>query len=62
MPRVRKAVAKFPLHGRKGLSEVLQDVMILKAIGEHSKRNGTDHLSSREITNIIKAARAERAK
>jgi Antitoxin Phd_YefM, type II toxin-antitoxin system len=33
----------------------------LKAIGEKSKRNGTDALSSREIDRVIKAARARKS-
>jgi prevent-host-death family protein len=35
---------------------------VLKAIGEESKRNGTDTLSSRQIDRIIKAARAKKSK
>ena len=34
----------------------------LKAIGEESKRKGTDQLSSRQIDRIIKAARAKKSK
>src|SRR5580765_123584 len=33
---------------------------VLRALGEESKRNGTDKLTSREIDQIIKAARAQR--
>lgn len=35
---------------------------ILKAIGEESKRKGTDTLSSRQIERVIKAARAKKSK
>jgi prevent-host-death family protein len=35
---------------------------ILKALGAESKRKGTDHLSSRQIDRIIKAARAKKSK
>ena len=35
---------------------------ILRAIGEESKRKGTDALSSRRIDQIIKAARAKKPK
>jgi len=35
---------------------------ILKAIGEDSKRKGTDALSSRQIDRIIEAARAKKSK
>jgi len=35
---------------------------ILKAIGEESKRKGTDALSSRQIDRIIEAARAKKSK
>jgi prevent-host-death family protein len=35
---------------------------VLKAIGEESKRNGTDTLTSRQIDQVIKAARAKRSK
>ncbi len=35
---------------------------VLKAIGEESKRKGTDTLSSRQIDRIIKAARAKKSK
>ncbi len=34
---------------------------VLKAIGEESKRKGTDTLSSRQIDRIIQAARAKRS-
>jgi prevent-host-death family protein len=33
---------------------------VLKAIGEESRRKGTDKLSSRQIDQVIKAARAQR--
>jgi prevent-host-death family protein len=35
---------------------------VLRVIGEESKRKGTDKLSSREIDQAIKAARAEQKK
>ena len=35
---------------------------ILKAIGENSKRKGTDRLTSRQIDSIIKKARARKTK
>ncbi len=35
---------------------------VLKAIGEESQRKGTDKLSSRQIDQVIKAARADRSK
>lgn len=35
---------------------------ILRIIGEESKRNGTDKLTSRQIDAIIKKARAEKRK
>ena len=35
---------------------------VLKAIGEESKRKGTDALSSRQIDRIIKAARAKKSR
>jgi prevent-host-death family protein len=35
---------------------------VLKAIGEESKRNGTDTITSREIDQIIKSTRARRLK
>lgn len=35
---------------------------VLKAIGEESRRKGTDRLSSREIDRIIKAVRAKKSK
>ena len=34
----------------------------LKIIGEESKRNGTDKLTSRQIDQIIKETRADRRK
>ena len=34
---------------------------VLKAIGEESKRKGTDKLSSREIDAVIKAARTKKS-
>jgi prevent-host-death family protein len=33
---------------------------VLRIIGEESQRKGTDKLSSRQIDNVIKAARAEK--
>jgi len=35
---------------------------VLRVLGEHSKRVGTDRLSSREIDRIIKAVRREKHK
>jgi prevent-host-death family protein len=35
---------------------------VLKAIGEESKRKGTDALTSRQIDRIIRAARAKKSK
>lgn len=35
---------------------------VLRAIGEESRRNGTDRLSSRQIESAIKAARTRRIK
>jgi prevent-host-death family protein len=35
---------------------------ILRAIGEESKRKGTDALTSRQIDQVIKAARAKKSK
>jgi prevent-host-death family protein len=35
---------------------------VLKALGEESKRKGTDNLSLRQINQIIKAARAKKSK
>src|SRR3984957_14476806 len=35
---------------------------VLKAIGEESKREGTDLLSSRQIDQVIKKARAKKSK
>lgn len=35
---------------------------VLKAIGEESHRKGTDKLTSRQIDQVIKAARAQRPK
>jgi len=35
---------------------------VLRVIGEESKRNGTDTLTSRQIDRIIKAARAQKTK
>ena len=35
---------------------------VLKAIGEESKRKGTDALSSNQIDRVIKAARAKKSK
>src|SRR5215475_14395793 len=38
------------------------DPEVLRVIGEESKRNGTDKLISRQIEQIIKAARVARSK
>ena len=38
------------------------DPEVLKIVGEESKRNGTDSLTSRQIDRIIKASRARRTK
>ena len=35
---------------------------VLKIVGEESKRNGTDSLTSRQIDRIVKASRAQRSK
>jgi hypothetical protein len=35
---------------------------VLRVIGEGSKRNGTDKLTSRQIEQVIKAARVARSK
>ena len=35
---------------------------VLKAIGDESKRNGTDKLTSRQIDKIIKETRAQKSK
>ena len=35
---------------------------VLRALGEESQRNGTDKLNSRQIDQVIKAARAGRPK
>jgi len=35
---------------------------VLRIIGEESRRNGTDKLSSRQIDRIIKAARTQKSK
>jgi prevent-host-death family protein len=35
---------------------------VLRVIGEESKRNGTDKLTSRQIEQVIKAARVARSK
>jgi prevent-host-death family protein len=35
---------------------------VLRVLGEHSKRVGTDRLSSREIDRIIKTARRKKSK
>ena len=35
---------------------------VLRVIGEESQKNGTDKLTSRQIDQIIKAARAEKRK
>lgn len=35
---------------------------VLRMIGEESKRNGTDTLTSRQIDRVIKAARAQKPK
>jgi prevent-host-death family protein len=35
---------------------------VLKLIGEESRRKGTDRLSSRQIDQVIKAARAQKPK
>ncbi len=35
---------------------------VLKVIGEESQRKGTDKLTSRQIDQVIKAARAQKAK
>jgi prevent-host-death family protein len=35
---------------------------VLKAIGEHSKERGTDRLTSRQIDQLIKKARARKSK
>ena len=35
---------------------------VLKTIGEESRRNRTDKLSTRQIDDVIKAARAEKRK
>jgi prevent-host-death family protein len=35
---------------------------VLKAIGDESKRNGTDKLTSRQIDKIIKDTRAQKSK
>jgi hypothetical protein len=35
---------------------------VLKAIGEESKRKGTDALSSRQTDRVVKAARAKKSK
>jgi PHD/YefM family antitoxin component YafN of YafNO toxin-antitoxin module len=35
---------------------------VLKAIGEQSKRKGTDSFTSRQIDRVIKKARAEKSK
>jgi prevent-host-death family protein len=35
---------------------------VLRVIGEESRRNGTDKLTSRQINQIIKAARAAKSK
>ena len=35
---------------------------VLKLIGDESKRNGTDRLSSRQVDQVIKAARARKSK
>ena len=34
---------------------------VLRVIGEESRRNGTEKLSSRQIDRVIKAARAQKA-
>ena len=35
---------------------------VLRVIGEESRRNGTDKLSSRQIDQVIKAIRAQKSK
>lgn len=35
---------------------------VLKAIGDESKRNGTDKLTSRQVDKIIKETRAQKSK
>jgi prevent-host-death family protein len=35
---------------------------VLRIIGEESRRNGTDKLSSRQIDRIVKAARTQKSK
>lgn len=35
---------------------------VLRVIGEESKRNGTDKLTSRQIDQVVKAARVARSK
>ena len=35
---------------------------VLRAIGEESRRKGTDKLTSRQIDHVIKAARAQKTK
>jgi hypothetical protein len=35
---------------------------VLRILGERAQSNGTDKLTSRDIDNVIKAARAQRSK
>jgi len=60
MPRTDRIEAAVisSLRARLAASEP----QVLKLIGEESKRNGTDTLTSRKIDQIIKSVRSKRAK
>jgi hypothetical protein len=49
---------------RRMISSVLSalEPKVLAVIGEESKRNGTDKLTSRQINEIIKTVRAQKSK
>ena len=53
MLRIRKNEAN--------LASVLPEPKVLTILGEESRRNGTDKLTTREIDQVIKAARREKA-
>ena len=60
MPRTHRTEAVVISSLRAGLAA--SEPQVLKLIGEESKRNGTDTLTSRKIDQIIKSVRSKRAK
>lgn len=59
----RRGAAKAVLIGiREYVRLATPEPEVLRVIGEESRRNGTDKLTSRQIDRVIKAARAQKAK